>query len=219
MDQAARGEAALKRGDFAEALNQYNAAIQISPKAVPYYLKRSIVHQRSSPPNYAAALKDAELAVVFGHERGKRELIGEAQMRRGIALYCLEQYKDAELALSWAEKLNKGEKTLPIWASKVAAKLKTLAEDDEKAKTHIKEIPEVEMLVEANTEDLAERPKVAAPVVTPKEKIRHEWYQNDEFVWFTLYVKGVPEENMAIEFHENSVRKMLCSIDCGCARN
>ena len=144
MDQAARGASALATGDFASAITHYTQAIAINPSAVDYYVKRSTAFTRLSPPDHTASYNDAEIAVSLAAKRAKRELIGQSQLRRAIALFGLERYADAKQCLEWVKKFNEKEKSLGIWGIKVASKLKGLDEDDQRAVVSVKEIPDVE---------------------------------------------------------------------------
>ena len=88
MDHAARGAVALESQSFDAAVTHYTAAIAAHPRAPDYYIKRSAarLRQRAAPPDQTShhqlALQDAETAVVLARERGRRELIGPAQLRR-----------------------------------------------------------------------------------------------------------------------------------------
>ncbi|OCL05480.1 SGS-domain-containing protein [Glonium stellatum] len=217
MDQAARGAAALKASNFEEAIKLYTSAIASNPNAVDYYIKRSTAHQRSSPPDYQAALSDAEIAVVLAFKRAKRELIKDSQLRRAIALFFLERYADAQYIFGVVKRLDDKEKTLTIWNKKVADKMVALSEDDERRKTSVKEIPDVEIPSSGtlkSTTNPNQGPSSASnaatstpkPVVpTPANKIKHDWYQNSENVYFTLLAKGVPKDKATIEIAKHSL--------------
>ena len=221
MDKAAAGAEALKTGDFPEAVRKYTEAIIVSPTSPDYYIKRSTAHQRSNPPNYLAALEDAEKGVILARKRAKRELIAQGQLRRAIALFLLERYGDAQFAFGIVKRLNEKEKTLDIWEKKVAEKLKDLPEDNPKREVTILEIPEDktsdtdEGKTSAHTKDtstgLSEQAKIATAasktegVQTPADKIKHDWYQNNENVYFTLLVKGVPKERASVDIHPRSL--------------
>lgn len=214
MDLAARGAAALSASNYEEAIKLYTDALSSNPNAVDYYIKRSTAHQRAS--KYPEALKDAEIAVVLAHKRAKRELIKDAQLRRGIALFFNERYADAEFVLNIVKRLDEKEKTLAIWIMKVEAKLKPLDESDERRKVTAKEIPEVELpsasptkaprnekAEESKTESTTAIPKPVEP--TPANKIKHDWYQNNENVYFTLLAKGVPKDKATVEIEKDSL--------------
>ena len=223
MDQAARGSASLDSKDFPAAIKHYTDAISEKPQAVDYYIKRSVAHTRISPPDHAAALQDAEIALVLAKKRATRELIAQAQLRRGIALFGLQRWSDAKECFKWVEKLNEKEKSLGIWHAKLEGKLKDLNEDDEMGKVHISEYPDVELPKEPAKEKpkpkaesapkvelspsangatkAAEASRQLKPggVQTPASKIRHDWYQTAETVTVTLLAKGVPKDKASIE--------------------
>lgn len=225
MDQAARGAAALAAGDFASAVSQYTDAISSNPQAVDYYIKRSTAYTRVSPPDHSSALQDAEIAVNLASKRGKRELIAQSQLRRGIALFGLERWADARECFNWVRKLNEKEKSLQIWGIKVEGRLKGVEEGDERAQATVKEIPDVELpkenlgkkmakqaeQKEANSDPKSEEAKAPAAetkvegVQTPASKIRHEWYQTPEDVVVTLFAKGIPKDKTTVEIQEKSL--------------
>lgn len=204
-DCVKRGEAALDQQKFDEAVQEFSTAIANFPKSVDYHLKRSAAYSRSSPPNYDAALKDVNHAVRLAVDRAKRELIGQAQLRRAILLFNMGQYADAEFILGFVRKLDEKNKTLPIWQSKIDAKLKAIPEGDEERAVTVKEIPDEEK--EKQPKEIVPAPVAAtkAPVQTPPSQIKHEFYQNRESVTFTLLAKGVPQDKAEIEIEESSV--------------
>ena len=219
MEEAARGASALEKSDFALAITHYTNAIDTNPGAVTYYIKRSTAYTRLSPANHAAALKDAEVAVVLAYKRGKRELLWQSQLRRAIALFGLGRWGDAQACFKRVEKLNKDEKSLKIWFAKVEDKLKGLAEDDERGKTTLKEIPEVDLPEQevkkgkqknddgktATRPDSPDSKVKPEGVITPAGKIRHEWYQTPDQVVVTLFAKGVPKDKATIDIQEKSL--------------
>ncbi|KAL8680366.1 MAG: hypothetical protein Q9186_003445 [Xanthomendoza sp. 1 TL-2023] len=220
MDLAAKGATALQSKDFPAAVTHYTEALAINSQAVDYYIKRSTAYTRVSPPDCAAALKDAEVALTLASKRGKRELIIQAQLRRAIALFTLERYGDAKACFDWVKEMNKDEKSLQIWGLKVDNKLKGLDEDDEKAKTTIQRDPDVEVPAQKEVKKAAplqlpqpakdtsngsaQIPKVEG-VQTPANKIRHEWYQTDDTVVVSLFAKGVPKETTTIDIQNTSL--------------
>jgi len=221
MTIATQASEALNKADYPAAIALYTQALANLPTAVDYYIKRSTAYQRSA--KYQEALNDAETAVVLAHQRGKRELIGQAQLRRGISSYLLQQYGDAAFCFGLGKKfLGPKEKSVDMWISKVDLVLKDtemIPEDDFRREVTIKEIPDVKIPTAAPAatsevvaqEEKQEDSKPATPipppqgVVTPRDKIRHEWYQTNTHVVFTLYVKGVPKESASIEIEDQAV--------------
>lgn len=217
MDHTLKGAAALEAKDFSAAVTHYTQAIAINSQAVDYYIKRSIAHTRISPSDCAAALNDAEVALTLASKRGKRELIIQAQLRRAIALFSLERYGDAKAAFNWVKEMNKDEKSLHIWAAKVDSKLKALSEDDVKARTSIQRYPDIKVPEQKKETEASKLPPsepaqgtsnaTAQPEVvqTPANKIRHEWYQTDDTVVVSLFVKGVPKDKASIDIQDTSL--------------
>lgn len=205
-DCVKRGEAALEQHKFDEAVKEFTTAISNFPRSVDYHLKRSAAYSRSSPPNYDDALKDVNHAVRLAVDREKRELIGQAQLRRAILLFNMGQYADAEFILGLVKKFDEKNKTLPIWQSKIDTKMKTIPEGDEKRMVKVKEIPAEEQVDEAEKASVpAPNAAPKAPVQTPPSQIKHEFYESRENVTFILLAKGVPKDKTEIEIEENSV--------------
>jgi suppressor of G2 allele of SKP1 len=210
MDQAKLGAEALSAANYPEAIKQYTAALAVSPTSPDYLIKRSTAYQRSSPADYASALADANKAVFNAQKRGKRELILQGQLRRAIALFGLERYSDSRFCLNIVKRMDPKEKTLPIWENKIATKM--AAAGGEQTVT-IKEIPdEEETPVASQTNTVGSAPTSAsasahpsALAQTPADKIRHDWYQNNDKVYFTLLAKGVPKDKATIDIQPRSL--------------
>jgi suppressor of G2 allele of SKP1 len=206
MDQAKLGAEALSAANYPEAIKQYTAALAVSPTSPDYLIKRSTAYQRSSPADYTSALADADKAVLNAQKRGKRELILQGQLRRAIALFGLERYSDSRFCLDIVKRMDPKEKTLPIWENKVATKM--AAAGGEQAVT-IKEIPDEEetpVASQTNTSTTTTTPTQPAAVIqTPADKIRHDWYQNNDKVYFTLLAKGVPKDKATIDIQSRSL--------------
>lgn len=279
MNSATQGDKALANSDFPGAIRYFTQALVELPRAPPYYLKRSTAYSRVKPadggPHSQAALRDAEIALTLARERGKRELILAAQMRRGVALYQLERYgdagfvfeiirgktgagnadksermKDAMGMAGGAQPTSKNgyEQELPIWILKVKGKLNKLPGGDNKAAVTIAEYPsgvqvptekelknQLDTLKsgkfgdrsvqsepaavnetvtgEASTSKASNgqsgaagsTPPAAPSTVPPSDKVRHEWYQSNESVVVTLYVKGVLKDKVGVELKDESV--------------
>ncbi|BCR90894.1 co-chaperone SGT1 [Aspergillus chevalieri] len=270
MNAASQGDKALSTSDTLSAIQHFTQALVELPRAPAYYIKRSTAYSRvkaaDGGPKSSASLRDAEIALTLARERGKRELILSAQMRRGVALYQLERFGDAgfvfemiqektsggsggndkeeevrdAMGAGGAAKKNGYEQELPIWVAKVKGRLNKLGEGNEKGVVSVKEYPsdvriptekelkaQLEALKAGKTEteesvsgvgqksdDAAKTDKngaaSASSTSTPSaapvpEKVRHEWYQSNDSVVVTLYVKGIAKDSVAIELKEDSV--------------
>lgn len=142
---ADRALKAFNASNYTDAITLYTKALTLAPNSPDYYLKRSTSYQRFNPPRYDLALRDAEYAVILAHGRGKRELIGSAQLRRGIALFQLKRYGDAKFCFEEAAKrvAEKEKNTLAVWEKKVEMTLEKLEEDDVAREVTVGEVPDV----------------------------------------------------------------------------
>lgn len=208
--QAALGQKALEAKDYSGAIRHYTEALKSSNSPL-WLTQRSTAYQREG--SHELALRDAEDAVLQAISRGRRELIAAAQLRRAIALFGLGRYGDARLCFTWVRKLNEKEKGLGMWQAKVVAEYDKLDEDAEGRKVTIKEIPEK---VERAPVEPQPKPSPASRTAgtitsatlaqTPKDKIRHEWYQSNSKVTITIFAKNVPKDQTEIHFGTQSVR-------------
>ncbi|RAH62578.1 CS-domain-containing protein [Aspergillus piperis CBS 112811] len=106
MNAASLGDSALQSSDPTTATLHYTTALLTHPRSPSYFIKRSTAFSRLKPtPNLPAALRDAESAVLLARERGKRELIVEAQLRRAIVLFLMGRYVAAEGVVGVVERM------------------------------------------------------------------------------------------------------------------
>lgn len=152
-----------------------------------------------------------------------------AQFRRAVALHGLKRYGDARLCLSWTRKFNEKEKALGIWQARVAADYeraekegkveclgKTVLEFPviEEKVEEVKEIKKVEKenTVPAKVTAAAATAATAASLQqTPREKIKHDWYQSTTTITISIIAKGVPKDRTTIDIQEGSVSSISIS--------
>ena len=211
MDQAKLGAEALSAGNYAEAIKLYTAALAVSPTSPDYLIKRSTAYQRTSPADYQSALADADKAVLGAQKRGKRELIVQGQFRRAIALFGLERYPDCRFLLDVVKRMDPKDKSIPMWESKVNTKISAMEGStdvtvketpEEKEDTTVASPPKKADTTTTTTSTPAQFPAVTQ---TPADKIRHDWYQNNDKVYFTLLAKGVPKDKAIIDIQPRSL--------------
>ncbi|KAF2455562.1 SGS domain-containing protein [Lineolata rhizophorae] len=212
MDDAARGAAALQASDFPAAIAAYTAALKVHPKSVDYRIKRATAYQRCAPANWAAALADASAAVRLAVARGSRELTTQAQFRRGVALFGAERYADAAFVLDLVRQRDDKVQGLDIWEMKARKKLEGLEEGDPRGVRTAVEVPPEDEGAENGAEGNGNGQKVdaAAPAASEEkkpalDKIKHDWYQNNDNVYFTLLAKGVPKEQTSVDIQPGSL--------------
>lgn len=208
--QADLGAKAVAAKDYTSAITHYTNALKTSNSPI-WFTNRSTAYQRAG--QYDLALQDAEAGVLAARQRARREQITAAQMRRAIALYSLGRLGDARMVLTWVRKLNEKEKSLGVWQLKVSNEYDKLPEDAEGRKVSVTEVPDEAKLPEVGKPVAAEEKGKGAtqasqtsnPAQTPKEKIRHEWYQSSNKVTITIFAKGIPKEQAEVTIAEDSV--------------
>ncbi|KAF2764088.1 SGS-domain-containing protein [Teratosphaeria nubilosa] len=207
-----KGKTALADRKYDEAIDSFTKALAQSPSSPDYLIHRSTAYQRAG--KHHEALADADDAVLAAKKRGKREAILEAQFRRGCTLYSLGRYGDAQYILGICGKMNEKHNPTHLWFQKAKLALRGLPEGDAKRKVTVKETPDAPAVDEGRTTSNGSAtapplapaaPTTAPPQQTPADKIRHEWYQNNDKVFFTLMAKGVTKEKAHIELLERSL--------------
>lgn len=101
------GLAALDRRDYDKAISALTAALaaSASPKWLAARSKALIATSR-----FPEALADAESAYHLALDRGKRDLMLDAQYRRAVALHRLGKHADADVCLAWVMAAARGGK-------------------------------------------------------------------------------------------------------------
>lgn len=215
--QAAKGQEAITNRDYEVAVVQYTAALKTANSPL-WLINRSTAYQRLG--KHELALADADNAVIIATQRARRELMATAQFRRAVALHGLKRYGDARLCLTWCRKLNEKEKGLGIWQAKVASDYERAEKEGHSNAIAciVKETPDPVIEISSDDKDNtqvgepADEPKSApitmAPSQTPKEKIRHEWYQSNAKVTIMIFAKGIPKDKTEVVIEEGSVSLM-----------
>jgi suppressor of G2 allele of SKP1 len=214
--QYARGKQLIEEKKLDEAIVALTSALKESPTSPVYLTTRALAYQRNK--QYPEALADADAAVVYAHKRAKRELIIDAQLRRGIVLFNLHRYGDARTVFDIVKRMNKDQKEITMWSGQIEYKVKTLGEDHESMQVTVKEIPDLDAealrVGESGPQTsnkngtptaTASAPAPAPVQQTPADKIRTDWYQNNQNVYFTLLAKGVPEDKTQVDITERSM--------------
>ncbi|TKA29536.1 hypothetical protein B0A50_03549 [Salinomyces thailandicus] len=218
--QANLGKKALESKNYNEAIKQFTLALKHSPTSPDYLINRSVAYLRNQ--QHAEALEDAENAVVYAQKRAKKELITESQFRRGQCMYNLGRYGDAQFVLAIVKRMQSDHKSADMWIKRTQTALERLPEDDEKRMCTVKETPDLDATgvtpaspaitsngtAQTTSTSAPSNPTTAtsaAPQQTPGDKIRHEWYQNNDKVYFTLLAKGVPQDQATVDITERSL--------------
>ncbi|GJJ77819.1 suppressor of G2 allele of SKP1 [Entomortierella parvispora] len=198
--------------DYEEALSYYSKAIEINSSHVEVFLKRSATYQKLS--KYQEAYDDAVRALALVKEKPGSDVTVEAkaQLRKGVAAYHLQDYNTAKIALAACQTLSPEQRTLESWIRKNDQELAKLPKptvapaavtQTATPATTANPTPVTSPVV-ASTSAMAATP-APAPSTPAAHRVRHEWYQNDEYVTISVFIKNVKQDAVDINFTEDAL--------------
>ncbi|XP_013731008.1 protein SGT1 homolog A isoform X2 [Brassica napus] len=171
---AAQAKEAFVDDDFDVAVDLYSKAIDLDPSCADFFADRAQAYIKLQ--NFTEAVADAKKAIELDPSLTK------AYLRKGTACMKLEEYRTAKTALE------KGASIAPS-----ESKFKKL-------------IDECNLRIAEEEKDLVQPPvkvdQTPVPAEPAKPKFRHEYYQKPEEVVVTVFAKGIPKQNVNIDFGE-----------------
>ncbi|XP_050387803.1 protein SGT1 homolog [Argentina anserina] len=176
---------------FELAVDLYTQAISLDPNNSELYSDRAQANIKSG--NLTEAVADANKAIELDASLFK------AYMRKGIACMKLEEYQTAKAALELGASLALGESRF----SKLIEECdKLIAEENGELPEQPMETTTTESVSSAKDVQPAEPPSDEVPIAPAKPKYRHEFYQKPEEVVVTIFAKGIPAKDVAVDFGE-----------------
>ncbi|CAN6808835.1 unnamed protein product [Brassica oleracea] len=185
---AEKAKEAFLDDDFDVAADLYSKAIDLDPSCASFFADRAQANIKLL--NFTAeAVADANKAIEL------EPTLAKAYLRKGTACMKLEEYATAKAALE------KGASVAPNESKfeKMIDECNLLIAEEEK--DLVQQVPPT--LPSSSTTPLATAAD-AAPVPSPappaKPIFRHEFYQKPEEVVVTIFAKGIPKQNVNVEF-------------------
>ncbi|KAI3471175.1 hypothetical protein Pfo_027838 [Paulownia fortunei] len=177
---------------FELAVDLYSQAIALSPNNADLFVDRAQANIKLR--NFTEAVADANKAIELD------PAIAKAYLRKGMACIKLEEYQTAKTALEIGASLAPGDSRFT----------NLIKECDERIAEEAEELPK--QLVDKAPKDLV-TPNNLPPaaiglssqgttVSSTKPKYRHEFYQKPEEVVVTIFAKGIPANNVVVDFGE-----------------
>ncbi|KAJ3233691.1 Protein SGT1 A [Chytriomyces hyalinus] len=214
-DPYTRATAAFMDEDYDLALTLFTQSISDyatkgrrsgGPTLAEMHLKRSITYAKLQ--RHADALADAETAVtVAGGDAATR---AKALFRRGVALANLGKQQEAKESFSAAKSGGCADKLLDVWIAKVGGiDGVTPAQLPSKFQEQAT-ISETPALAPATESTAAPIPPAAA--FLPPAKIRHEWFQNENFVTVAIFIKSLPKDDPNVVKIEYATKALSVTI-------
>lgn len=191
--------------DFTLAVDFYSQAIEIDPTNANLFADRAQSHIKLNA--FTEAVSDANKAIQLNPNLSK------AYLRKGTACINLEEYHTAKVALEKGASFAPDDSRFTnliqqcqrfIAAEESESLTSTLPPNGPKSSvasvddTHMCDKSD-ETSKEPQRDSPASQTNAVAPV---RPKYRHEYYQKPEEVVVTIFAKGIPAENVAVDFGE-----------------
>ncbi|KAK4262816.1 hypothetical protein QN277_028324 [Acacia crassicarpa] len=179
--------------DFALAVQLYSQAIDLDPSNADLLADRAQAHIKLN--NFTEAASDASEAIKLNPSLLK------AYLRKGTACLKLEDYHAAKVALETGASLSENDsrftkmieecnRHVPNESNGLSSSLSSNVAALNVSPSTIEEDEGLSRAHQANT-DTAVKPRY-----------RHEYYQNLGEVVLTIFAKGIPAENVVVQFGE-----------------
>nr|BAS69664.1 SGT1-like protein [Brassica rapa subsp. chinensis] len=184
---AEKAKEAFLDDDFDVAVDLYSKAIDLDPSCASFFADRAQANIKLL--NFTEAVADANKAIEL------EPTLAKAYLRKGTACMKLEEYATAKAALE------KGASVAPNESKfeKMIDECNLLIAEEEK--DLVQQVPPT--LPSSSTTPLAtaaDAPPVPSPAPPAKPTFRHEFYQKPEEVVVTIFAKGIPKQNVNVEF-------------------
>ncbi|WZY69341.1 hypothetical protein YC2023_001581 [Brassica napus] len=182
---AAKAKEAFVDDDFDEAVDLYSKAIDLDPNCAEFFADRAQANVKlenliGNLFATAEAVEDANKAIELD------PLLTKAYLRKGTACMKLEEYQTAKNALE------KGASIAPN-----ESKFKKLIDECD-----LRISEEEKILVQPVASPSVKADLTHVSSAPAKPKFRHDYYQKPEEVVVTIFAKGIPKQNVNIDFGE-----------------
>ncbi|XP_010448681.1 PREDICTED: protein SGT1 homolog A isoform X1 [Camelina sativa] len=173
--------------EFDVAVDLYSKAIDLDPNCADFFADRAQSYIKLL--SFTEAVADANKAIELDPSLTK------AYLRKGTACMKLEEYRTAKTALE------KGASIAPS-----DSKFKKLIDEcdlriTEEEKDLVQPVPST-LPLSSTAPSVSELDLTPAPAAPAKPKYMHEYYQKPEEVVVTVFAKGIPKQNVNIDFGE-----------------
>ncbi|KAA8539972.1 hypothetical protein F0562_026664 [Nyssa sinensis] len=206
-DFETRAKEAFIDDHFELAVDLYSQAITMNPKNAELFADRAQANIKLN--SFTEAVSDANRAIELDPSLAK------AYLRKGTACMKLEEYQTAKAALETGASLALGDsrftnliKECEELIAEEAGELPKQSLDEAQANVVISPASQSsdETVVAAkDAQPVNDSSSQVTIVARTKPKYRHEFYQKPEEVVVTIFAKGVPAENVVVDFGEQIV--------------
>mmetsp|Transcript_3312 Transcript_3312/g.4452 ORF Transcript_3312/g.4452 Transcript_3312/m.4452 type:complete len:346 (+) Transcript_3312:163-1200(+) len=200
-DHAFAGASCFIDDDYEGAVSFFTKAIDSDSSNALYYDKRASAFLALK--RYKDALNDENKAIEINAD------VPHFHLRKGLALFSLEEYASSQNALREAQSKNntakqklstKAAKQIETWLRKCSAELEE-EQGAEVPKVAEKEAVQTEKPKPINvpSASLPVNGSVPSGVIPSNKKIRHEYYQSFSHVTFSVLAKGCSLDDVKVD--------------------
>mmetsp|Transcript_12205 Transcript_12205/g.31939 ORF Transcript_12205/g.31939 Transcript_12205/m.31939 type:complete len:380 (-) Transcript_12205:171-1310(-) len=183
-------------GEYDSALREYTRALDAEPDNAEYYAKRAVAHTELG--NYIDAVADATKSIKLAPTL-------KAFLRKGEALFRLEEYDEAELAFRKGLDLVPDSIILRRWLRKcqaerspaIVAKPRPMAVQPASSAVP-PSAPATPAALSAPGGPAMSAPKPVPP--SDPSRVRHEWYQTLTHVVVSVLIRGCAEGDVSVAY-------------------
>ncbi|XP_009409053.2 protein SGT1 homolog isoform X1 [Musa acuminata AAA Group] len=208
-DLEMRAKEAFVDDNFDLAVDLYTQALDVDPKNADLYADRAQANIKLE--SFTEAVADANKAIELDPSMTK------AYLRKGTACIKLEEYQTAKAALEAGVLLAPGDSRFTklikecderIAEETVSLSKKVMPNAPPTTMSHSSDTTIEEVNSSHSTHGLPNQTKE-----TPnKPKFRHDYYNTPTEVVLTIFAKGIPAENVTVEFGEQTLSVTIDSL-------
>ncbi|ORX77530.1 SGS-domain-containing protein [Anaeromyces robustus] len=183
--------------EYDQALELYTKAIEKDCSQPEYYLKRCIAYQKVN--KFKESINDADMAIKIS--QGNQKIASKAYLRKGISEFESELFSEAKSDFEVANSLIPNDNILKKWQKKIAEKEKqnpSLFKNDESNTLQ----PQQEVNATKATEQQSATTEHPQQSQQLPQRVRHEWFQNENYVTISVFIKKVKPETVTIDLEE-----------------
>ncbi|KAL2527361.1 Protein SGT1B [Abeliophyllum distichum] len=191
LDLETKAKEAFIDDHFELAVDLYSQAISLNPSNAELFADRAQANIKLR--NFTEAVADANKAIDLDPAMAK------AYLRKAMACIKLEEYQTAKTALENGASLAPGDSRFTNLIKECDERIA------EEAGEVPKQLPEEVPTSVTTPNDVPPAINLSNQITTissTKPKYRHEFYQKPEELVVTIFAKGIPADNVAVDFGE-----------------
>ncbi|ORX48373.1 SGS-domain-containing protein [Piromyces finnis] len=196
--------------EYEQALELYTKAIESDCSNAEYFLKRCITYQKVN--KLKESINDADMAIKIS--QGNQKIASKAYLRKGISEFESELYIEAKSDFEVANTLIPNDTILKKWQKKITEKETENPSLFKKAETTNTSQSQDNTINNNGTEQQSTTTEQQQKVQLPPQKVRHEWFQNENFVTISVFIKNVKSENVTVDL-ENRALSLTIKLPTG----